>query len=279
MVGHHLGDEHLPGIERPLSRAPEVYLVSQSAWTGWLLKQHTPNLAELLRRKIAFSFIGVVGAHFCQAFRSTRKIFPAEERVSEGQWHLSFNRQMDKSCGWSLQHGDGAFCWRRLESADGRPGDCFIPRISHRCEDCGAHERDRHQVWPKTGANRRLRPRRGSQRGIGRNRSLGLWRETIVCAAHRLQNAIRHGLNASPAVVKLLALSRKMVGHFKHSALATNALNAKQREMQPRSEPKKVAQDVPTHRNTSYQWQSVASPDVVVKPEEQHNEAPALPVL
>ena len=33
------------------------------------------------------------------------------------------------------------------------------------------------------------------------------------------------------------------------------------------------------HRNTSYQWQSVASPDVVVKPEEQHNEAPALPVL
>ena len=70
--------------------------------------------------------------------------------------------------------------------------------------------------------------------------------ETIVCAAHRLQNAVRHGLNASPAVVKLLALSRKMVGHFKHSALATNALNAKQREMQPRSEPKKVVQDVPT---------------------------------
>ena len=33
------------------------------------------------------------------------------------------------------------------------------------------------------------------------------------------------------------------------------------------------------HRNTSYQWQSVASPDVVVKPEEQKNEAPALPVL
>ena len=33
------------------------------------------------------------------------------------------------------------------------------------------------------------------------------------------------------------------------------------------------------HRNTSYQWQSVSSPDVVVKPEEQHNEAPALPVL
>ena len=76
--------------------------------------------------------------------------------------------------------------------------------------------------------------------------------ETIVCAAHRLQNAIRHGLNASPAVVKLLALSRKMVGHFKHSALTTNALNAKQREMQPRSEPKKVAQDVPTRWNSTY---------------------------
>ena len=30
-------------------------------------------------------------------------------------------------------------------TADGRPGDCFIPRISHRCEDCRAHERDRHR--------------------------------------------------------------------------------------------------------------------------------------
>ena len=54
VVGHHLGDEHLPSIERPFSRPPEVYLVGQSAWTGWLLKQHTPNLAEILRRKIAF---------------------------------------------------------------------------------------------------------------------------------------------------------------------------------------------------------------------------------
>ena len=45
---------HLPGIERPFSRAPEVDLVDQSAWMGWLLKQHTPNLAESLRQKIAF---------------------------------------------------------------------------------------------------------------------------------------------------------------------------------------------------------------------------------
>ena len=43
--------------------------------------------------------------------------------------------------------------------------------------------------------------------------------------------------------------------------------------------PESVDALVLLHRNTSYQWQSVASPDVVVKPDEQHNEAPALPAL
>ena len=49
-VRHYVEDEHLPGIERPFSRASLVDLVDQTAWTGWLLKQHTPNLAESLRR-------------------------------------------------------------------------------------------------------------------------------------------------------------------------------------------------------------------------------------
>ena len=53
-VRRHLEAEHLPCIERSFSKAPQVDLADQSAWTGWLLKQHTPNLAESLRRKIAF---------------------------------------------------------------------------------------------------------------------------------------------------------------------------------------------------------------------------------
>lgn len=66
--------------------------------------------------------------------------------------------------------------------------------------------------------------------------------ETVVCAAHRLQNAIKHGLSASETVQKLLALARKVVGHFRHSALATNALIEKQKIMTPSEQPKKLIQ-------------------------------------
>lgn len=59
---------------------------------------------------------------------------------------------------------------------------------------------------------------------------------------HRLQNAIRHGLTASPKIVKLIALGWKVASHLKHSTLATNALNAKQMEMKPKALPKNVVQ-------------------------------------
>ena len=41
-----------------------------------------------------------------------------------------------------------------------------------------------------------------------------------VCMAHRLQTAIRHGISKTNGVERLLAAGRKLVGHFKQSAVS-----------------------------------------------------------
>ncbi len=55
-------------------------------------------------------------------------------------------------------------------------------------------------------------------------------RESIDCAAHRLQSAVK-GAVEKRAMQNLLAKCRCLVGHFKHSALATHALDEKQRTL------------------------------------------------
>ena len=77
--------------------------------------------------------------------------------------------------------------------------------------------------------------------------------ETVTCSAHRLQNAIKTGLtDSSRTLEKLLAKARKFVCHFKHSALATNALLEKQRQISPTLKPRKLIQDVATRWNSVY---------------------------
>ena len=46
---------------------------------------------------------------------------------------------------------------------------------------------------------------------------------SIVCVAHRLQNAVKHAIDKQ-SIQKILAKCRRLVGNFKHSALATNGL-------------------------------------------------------
>ena len=55
--------------------------------------------------------------------------------------------------------------------------------------------------------------------------SRALW-----CAAHRLQNAVK-GAVQKKNMQHLLAKCRRLVGHFKHSALATNGLDQKQKAL------------------------------------------------
>lgn len=75
--------------------------------------------------------------------------------------------------------------------------------------------------------------------------------ESLSCAAHRLQLCIEEGLRVY-AFSRAIGAARisKLVGHFQHSALATNALQKRQESMG--TPPRKLQQDCPTHWNSTY---------------------------
>lgn len=56
----------------------------------------------------------------------------------------------------------------------------------------------------------------------GKMLEAGCKSESISCAAHRLQLCVNEGLTLSP-ISRAVAASKKLVGHFRHSALATQA--------------------------------------------------------
>ena len=71
----------------------------------------------------------------------------------------------------------------------------------------------------------------------------------LPCFAHTLQLAVNKGLDAN-SLNQLSSLARKLVGHFKHSALATAALRQKQEQM---NVPKHhLIQDVVTRWNSTF---------------------------
>ena len=79
--------------------------------------------------------------------------------------------------------------------------------------------------------------------------SLSLDWENTECAAHKLQLAVNEGLQI-PAIARAIAAERKLVGHFKHSTLATAELKVRQER---RDVPqKKLKQDSPTRWNSTF---------------------------
>ena len=71
----------------------------------------------------------------------------------------------------------------------------------------------------------------------------------LPCFSHTLQLAVYEGLDAN-SLNQLSSLARKLVGHFKHSALATAALRQKQEKM---NVPKHhLIQDVVTRWNSTF---------------------------
>ena len=71
----------------------------------------------------------------------------------------------------------------------------------------------------------------------------------LPCFAHTLQIAVRAGL-ALPAISEILRRCRKVVGHFKHSVVAQNALEESQTRLNLPQH--KLVQDVMTRWNSSY---------------------------
>ena len=73
--------------------------------------------------------------------------------------------------------------------------------------------------------------------------------ESLSCSAHSLQLCLKAGFDI-PAISRLLACARKLVGHFHHSVVATEALKWKQSEMNVVG--KKLFRDCVTQWNSSY---------------------------
>ena len=71
----------------------------------------------------------------------------------------------------------------------------------------------------------------------------------VPCFAHTLQLAVSNGLALSD-VSRVTAASRKLVGHFKHSALAMTALKAKQKQLNAPEH--HLIQDVITRWNSTF---------------------------
>ncbi|XP_023662393.2 zinc finger BED domain-containing protein 4-like [Paramormyrops kingsleyae] len=73
---------------------------------------------------------------------------------------------------------------------------------------------------------------------------------SLPCVAHTLQLAVHEGLLAQRSIADAIAVGRKIVGHFKHSALAYSRLEDIQGQL---NQPiKRLQQDVQTHWNSTY---------------------------
>ena len=73
--------------------------------------------------------------------------------------------------------------------------------------------------------------------------------ESLRCNAHCLQLCLKAGLSSN-GISRLLGASRKLVGHFRHSVVATEELKRRQTQMEIGS--KKLIQDCPTRWNSSF---------------------------
>ena len=79
---------------------------------------------------------------------------------------------------------------------------------------------------------------------------------SMGCFAHTLQLVVNEGVLSQRAVIDILAISRKIVGHFKHSTLAYHRLNEIQDKLS--MDKHRLVQDEPTRWNSSlYMLQSI----------------------
>ena len=72
---------------------------------------------------------------------------------------------------------------------------------------------------------------------------------SMRCFAHTLQLVVNEGVLSQHAVIDILAISRKIVGHFKHSTLVYHRLNEIQDKLS--MDKHRLVQDEPTRWNSS----------------------------
>ena len=73
----------------------------------------------------------------------------------------------------------------------------------------------------------------------------------LSCTAHTLQLCLKCGFDI-PVISRLLAAAWKLVGHFNHSVIATEALKKKQEQIGDGDKFKKLVRDCQTRWNSSF---------------------------
>ncbi|XP_034542641.1 zinc finger BED domain-containing protein 4-like [Notolabrus celidotus] len=74
--------------------------------------------------------------------------------------------------------------------------------------------------------------------------------KSLGCMAHTLQLAVHNGVLSQRSISDCVAIGRKIVGHFRHSQLATSRLRIIQQELGMK--PKMLQQDVTTRWNSTF---------------------------
>ena len=75
--------------------------------------------------------------------------------------------------------------------------------------------------------------------------------KSLSCTTHTLQLCLKRGFDI-PVISRLLAAAQKLVGHFNHSVIATEALKKKQEQIGDRDKFKTLIRDCQTKWNSSF---------------------------
>lgn len=79
--------------------------------------------------------------------------------------------------------------------------------------------------------------------------------KSVACTIHTVQLIIKSGLSYQRAILDMLAVARRIVGHFNHSAAACSTFERIQLDLS--MNPKKLIQDVSTRWNSTYMLQRI----------------------
>ena len=74
---------------------------------------------------------------------------------------------------------------------------------------------------------------------------------SLPCMAHTLQLVVNEGILAQRAIKDIVAMGRRIVGHFKHSVLNYSKLFEIQKDVNPDQQTKRLQQDVQTRWNST----------------------------
>lgn len=118
---------------------------------------------------------------------------------------------------------------------------------SHTAEAIAGAFRDMYQAWgiPMEKVHVILRDNARNMEKAMKDAHL----PSLPCMSHTLQLVVQEGVLSQRSIGDIIAIGRRIVGHFKHSQLAYSRLQTIQKQLG--QDPKRLQQDVPTRWNST----------------------------